>query len=342
MTKKHVLVIGGGYRHYEIIDYLKGFSILTIVVMHLLQIYISETPAIISKLATVGGTGVHIFIFCSGFGLYLNYLKHPKTYIEFIKSRFKKLYIPYILIVVISFLLPWMYEGSDRFVALLSHVFLFKMFVPKYECSFGGQLWFMSTIIQFYLIFIPLCHLKKKLKSTKAFLLFDGIISVLWWILMAVTGLSEIRIWGSFFLQYLWEFCLGMAAAEYLMNHDEVSLPVPALVVAAFAGIGLSALAMFGGSVFTVFNDIPALLGYGSLALIIYYLKFLNKGILFISKFSYEWYLVHILVFSTMFLIPANSLATQCVLGLAALILSVLVAWGYSMIFKIGKVKKVS
>ena len=34
-------------------------------------------------------------------------------------------------------------------------MFLFKMFVPSLECAFGGQMWFVSTIIQFYL-FYPL------------------------------------------------------------------------------------------------------------------------------------------------------------------------------------------
>ena len=302
----------------------------------------TEIPAIIHKLATVGGTGVHVFFFCSGFGLYLNYLKHPKTYTEFIKSRFKKLYISYILIVIISFFVPWMYEGQDRFVALLSHVFLFKMFVPKYEGSFGGQLWFLSTIIQFYLIFIPLCHLKKKLMNTKVFLLIGLIISVSWWTVMALTGKAEIRTWGSFFFQYLWEFCLGMAVADYLIDHNEIRIPVLVLIVTAFTGIGLSAVAVYGGKVLTVFNDIPALFGYGALALFIYYLKFLNKGILFISKFSYEWYLVHNLVLFTAYRIPAGSLVSQCLVGFAALIMSVFVAWGYSMVFKIGKVKKES
>ena len=28
---------------------------------------------------------------------------------------------------------------------------LFKMFVPELESSMGGQMWFVSTIIQFYL-----------------------------------------------------------------------------------------------------------------------------------------------------------------------------------------------
>lgn len=330
---------GGGDRHYEVIDYLKGFSIFTIVVMHLLQAYMTKMPSIISKLATIGGTGVHIFIFCSGFGLYLGYVRHPKTYADFIKSRFNKLYIPYILVVVISFFIPWMYTGSDRGVALLSHIFLFKMFVPKYEGSFGDQLWFMSTIFQLYLVFIPLCHLKEKLKNTKAFLALAGIISVAWWVAMAVTGKAEVRSWGSFFLQYLWEFCLGMAAAEFMRDHDEVKISVQKMIAVAFGGISLSALAVFGGKAFTVFNDVPALFGYGALALIIYYMSFLNKFILFISQFSYEWYLVHILVFTVLFRIPVSSFVGQNILGCIAMMLSMLVAWGYSMIFKNVKEK---
>ena len=38
---------------------------------------------------------------------------------------------------------------------LLGSVFLFKMFVLSLEYAFGGQMWFVSTIIQFYL-FWPL------------------------------------------------------------------------------------------------------------------------------------------------------------------------------------------
>lgn len=157
---------------------------------------------------------------------------------------------------------------------------------------------------------------------------------------MASTVKAEVRIWGSFFLQYLWKFCLGMEVAEYMMNHDEIRVPVPELVIRAFGGIGLSALAMFGGKVFTVFNDISAPFGYDALALFLYYLRFIDKEILFISKFSYEWYLVHILVFSMVFLISVYSLMGRCVLGFASLILSVLVALEYSMLFMVGKVKQ--
>ena len=78
------IIIGGGYCRYEIIDMAKAFSIFTIVLMHLIQMYMRHIPSIISIVASVGSTGVQIFIFCSGFGLYLSQIRYPVNYKEFI------------------------------------------------------------------------------------------------------------------------------------------------------------------------------------------------------------------------------------------------------------------
>lgn len=160
-----------GKKRYEIVDFLKGFSIITIVIMHLIQNYIEACPHIMKKALSLGGTGVHVFFLCSGFGLYFAYMRRPLNYLTFIKRRFFKVYIPYIIVVIISAMIPFMYEGN-HFEALLSHVFLYKMFVPEFESSFGGQLWFVSTIFQFYLLFVPLCKMKQRL-SEKNFFLFN-------------------------------------------------------------------------------------------------------------------------------------------------------------------------
>ena len=332
--------IGGGQGHYEVIDFLKGFSITTIVVMHLLQAFVTQTPALISKAASIGGTGVHVFIFCSGFGSYLSYLKKPKGYFEFLKSRFWKLYIPYIVVVLMSFFVPVLYGYKDRFMALLSHIFLFKMFFERYEGSFGDHLWFMSTIIQFYLLFIPLCGLKKKLK--KGFLSIMTGISVGYWIIVLLLGKQELRIWNSFFLQYLWEFCLGMVMAENLARRKELRISRGVLLCMAGIGIGLQAVFAFQGSALKVLNDIPSLIGYGSLALLIYSLRFINKPILFVSGFSYEWYLLHILIFTLAFQLgKSDSLRGQLLLGVIALIMSVAAAWGYAkMIQSVRRIQK--
>ena len=199
------------------VDFLKGFSIFTIVLMHTMH-RMSALPAKIYKLSMVGGTGVHVFFLCSGMGLYLSYLNKRTGYMEFLKKRFVKIYVPYILVVLVSFCLPWMYEGDDRVMALLSHVFLFKMFVPRYESSFGTQFWFMSTLIQFYLVFIPMCILKEKINDNRKFFGIFMFVSVIWWIVCYALGVSDERVWSSFFLQYIWEFALGMVLAEMLRN----------------------------------------------------------------------------------------------------------------------------
>lgn len=64
----------------EIVNYLKGFSILTIVLMHLIQSY--DIPKIIRTASSFGGAGVHVFILCSGFGLFLSQLNKPIPYLN--------------------------------------------------------------------------------------------------------------------------------------------------------------------------------------------------------------------------------------------------------------------
>lgn len=318
-------------KHYEVIDYLKGFSILTIVSMHLIQTYTTFLPGFVIKLATAGGTGVHIFILCSGFGLYLSYMRRPCGFGDFIRHRFGKIYIPYIVIITISALVPFMYDGNKRILAYLSHVLLFKMFVPEFESSFGAHFWYISTIFQFYFCFIPLSRLKEKLQ-TKKFLILSLAVSFLWWIFLAVSGLYEIRVWDSFFIQYLWEFSLGMCLADYLGNGRIIHIKMIYLVITACTGLGLATVVASFGGVFKVFNDIPGMIGYGSLALVLYEIniKTWNGLILWISEFSYEWYLIHILIFACFFKsIHADTLSMQLTVGVIAFIVSILLAIGY-------------
>lgn len=314
----------------EIIDCLKGFSIFTIVMMHLMD-YMDNLPSKIHTLSSIGGTGVHVFFLCSGIGLYLSFLNKSMGYIDFLKKRFNKIYVPYIIIILISFLLPWMYKCSDRILALLSHVCLFKMFVPKFEQSFGIQFWFVSTIIQFYFLFIPMCKLKNKLKNNKIFFgIFLGI-SVVWWIVCYLLGVSDIRVWSSFCLQYIWEFALGFIIAEKLHEGKVFKFHKILLVVVAVVGIGMQAGFAMTSDALKLFNDIPALLGYSSLALALMNIGFIKLLCKLISKFSYEFFLVHILVIETVFnFIKPEGLLYQCIIGLVALLLSLIVGFGYN------------
>ena len=259
------------------------------------------------------------------------YLNKKIKFIEFIKKRWTKIYIPYIIVVFISFLCPWMYLGNDRLSAFLSHIFLYKMFIPKYEESFGIQFWFISTIIQFYLLFIPMCKLKEKIDNNKLFLSMGLLISVFWWIICYVLNVSDIRVWNSFCLQYIWEFSFGMVLADELKKGKIYKIYILQLFFVAVVGLGLQAgLAMYSDK-FKLFNDIPALFGYSALSLLLMNIKLIKKVCVIISKFSYELFLIHILVFKTVFqIIQFNSLTMQIIEALIAFILSLICAFIYN------------
>lgn len=318
-------------RRIPMVDYLKGFSIATIVLMHLLDI-MPFVPSRIITLSAIGGTGVHVFFLCSGIGLYYSHRCHPLSYGAFLKKRFLKIYTAYIPVIFLSFLLPWMYSESDRASALLSHVFLFKMFVPRYEESFGVQFWFVSTLFQLYALFIPLCRLKDKLRRGELFVGVTLGISILWWIFCYITAIDQYRIWGSFCLQYLWEFALGFVLADAFYEGKTFRVKNYLLLVFAVAGIGLQAgLAMLSDTL-KIFNDIPALLGYASLALVCSNIPLINGLCRKVSVFSYELFLIHMLVFETVFhFVKPEGLLMAGFWGILSLLAAIFCAWLYHL-----------
>ena len=68
----------------EVIDFIKGYSILSIVLFHYCQGI--KLPFLLSKAINFGGTGIHTFLFASGFGLYLSHLRQPLGYARFFKE----------------------------------------------------------------------------------------------------------------------------------------------------------------------------------------------------------------------------------------------------------------
>lgn len=77
-------------RRIEYIDFAKGFAILSIVIFHYCQPYLSGAWA---KAIMIGGTGVHLFFVLSGFGLGLS--SQMSSILGFYKKRFSKILIPY-------------------------------------------------------------------------------------------------------------------------------------------------------------------------------------------------------------------------------------------------------
>lgn len=125
-------------------------------------------------IAQLGWQGVHIFLFCSGFGLYFSYLnfitnrsKHF-SWFEWIKLRLNRLLPKYFLIVTVFFLIQLIYAFLKKF-AFSDICFIFLNFILSitllrsfFDFSFfyfAGALWFIPLIIEMYIVFPFLCNL---------------------------------------------------------------------------------------------------------------------------------------------------------------------------------------
>lgn len=282
----------------EVINYLRGFAIFTIVLMHCVQGYLDGA---LHKAASLGGAGVHVFILCSGFGLYLSYLNKPLGYRDFLKRRFGKVYFPYVIVIGLYAIWGLMSSGIVNWEAVASHVFLYKMFDNELDVSICYPFWFISTIIQFY-IFFPLIV---RLIRIRGGYLLALLTSLVWATVVGWLGYEDYRPWGSFFLQYLWEFALGMWLAEKVKMEGWTEgrmmskLKIWHILVGMITGMGLSALMAWNGGYLKLYNDIPSLVGYASMLLLVYKLgiKWVNRFFRCTSKIGYEWYLVHSLTF---------------------------------------------
>ncbi len=290
-------------RKFEIIDFLKGYSIFTIMIFHYLA-YL-KLPQPFDTLISFGGSGVHLFVLLSGFGLYFSHLKKPLKYLSFMKKRGFKIYFPYIVTVLITSLISVFIPIHDNSVYTLGgHIFLYKMFDDSIIGSYGYQLWFISMIIQFYLSFHFLVWVKKKVKNS-SFFIISMIISLSWPLWVIYLGKEAERVWNGFFLQYLWEFALGMIIAEKIFKKE--TLYIAQLRSAHLLLIGITSctiyafLAIKGGSIGKITNDVFVLFGYSALAVWLYKLdlKLINSLFIFIGNISLSVYLLHMLVLST-------------------------------------------
>lgn len=290
-------------KRFELVDFLKGYSISATMLFHYSKHLHLSNP--FEKVMFFGGTGVHLFILLSGFGLYYSYLKRPLTYFSFLRKRLSKVYIPYVFIVLlsafISLFIP-VYENS--WYALGGHIFLYKMFDESIIGSYGYPLWFISMMLQFYFTFHILVWLKSKLKN-KPFLILSIFISISWTLSVVLMHKEGERIWNSFFLQYFWEFVFGMVMADKAFKNenffDQNMKQLPLITTGLTSGVLCALLVLKAGDSGRLFNDFFALIATASLAVFLYNLKIkpFNKLCLFIGKISTPIYLLHIVLILT-------------------------------------------
>ncbi len=290
------------HKKITFIDFAKGFAIFTIVVMHYFQRM--PVPGWMAKGVLLGGTGIHVFILLSGFGLILG---RYQGWMAFLQRRASKILLPYYFFITLLFILNFfvvVHPDMDGY-AYLGNLFFFQLIDERIVYVFGIQFWFISTILQLYLLFPVLRIGLQKLGAVK-FSLVCLFISSLYFMILYFTGAYQSKVWSRLFPQYLWEFGLGMALAHlYQVRQFQFwNMAYHWLILGFLGGFGTMALLTFYlGDLGVVINDIPAMVGYLSATILLYRLSvsligFIESGFLFIGKYSYPLYLVHIAVLS--------------------------------------------
>jgi len=166
--------------------------------------------------------------------------------------------------------------------------------------SYGYPTWFISMMLQFYFTFHIIIWLKSKLKN-KPFLVLSILISLSWTIFVVLMHRETERVWNSFFLQYFWEFALGMAIADKASKDEKIITKGIKQSLLLSIGIGSAVLCgvltLKAGEPGKMFNDYFALTATASLSIFLFNLKIkpINKILLFVGKLSTPIYLLHIL-----------------------------------------------
>lgn len=137
---------------------LMGFSILFIVIFHWSENYhtlLNHVPTLLNPMYLVGASGVEMFLFLSGIGLYFSWTRKPQLR-PFWKKRFFGIIISY-LIIALPYLLwqdfIYTHVGVRQFLVDLSMLNAFE--------SRNRQCWYAAMILVMYLLF-PLFYVEIK------------------------------------------------------------------------------------------------------------------------------------------------------------------------------------
>jgi peptidoglycan/LPS O-acetylase OafA/YrhL len=162
--------------HHEI-DLLRGLAIISLIITHICSycfaikginaIVLINIPVVIfSRFA------VPVFVFISGFVLYLKYAR-DLNYKDFYKKRFLKIIPPYIIFSI----LYYFYNGFViKNMSFNIKDLVYQIITAKAHI----HLWYLLLIIQLYLLFPFILKIYLKIKRKNLFVLVIFIIQITW------------------------------------------------------------------------------------------------------------------------------------------------------------------
>ena len=255
----------GGRQRLEFLDAVKGFAILGILYVHLVEEfgsgplfmntgywwpddlatrlqaffprdYDSIFLSAIQFFGWLGDAGPGVFILVSGFALTWSALPQgkPPSYANFLRRRVTRLFPLYVaahfLFIATAFAVPGAEYNFGRKITLLSMLGL--RFTDELFFYIAPAWWFVWTILQLYLVF-PLLY--RAMRRVPLWLFLAATISLT----MLFRGMGILGIHPGTERMYYWltgifagtrlaEFTVGMAAAAWLSRRLETGRALPA------------------------------------------------------------------------------------------------------------------
>ncbi len=140
-------------KRLDYVDVLKFIAITSVFIAHF------------TGFRSIGTPGVHIFLILSGYSLTKSYINKNVSYFNFLMKRILRifpLYLTALAVVILTkmFILKTLTLGSLKDGVLISHLFGLQGFINPgaYNISF----WFITLILQFYILFPLLLKILKK------------------------------------------------------------------------------------------------------------------------------------------------------------------------------------
>ncbi len=207
-------------KFYKEIPIIRAIAAIMIVIVHFTANTYHNgnefTNDWLGYLNQISRLGTPIFAIISAFLLTASVLNRGFDLKYFIKSRFSKIFIPYIIWTTFYLMFRYFYlHNLDENISLYSY---FMKGNAQYH------LYFILTVIQFY-IFFPILHRIKKGWPLIGVLVLSVVLN-LWWINKApfdlqFKPLEELLNNQSFLFNWIFYFILGIAYARYYSEFQD-------------------------------------------------------------------------------------------------------------------------
>jgi peptidoglycan/LPS O-acetylase OafA/YrhL len=182
----------------------------------------------------LGHYGVQVFIFLSSYGLVRSIETQPRTFSKFMAKRIHHLILPMLLVITFYLVLDHYYQGifsirtgAYDYYDVVKRLLFISNFYPDGAFLVIGPWWFLSLIMQFYCIFLPLRKMQERFGNQS--LLMLSIIAILISIQLFPWLKDKYDIYlTATILGHLPEFALGM----YVASLDKIKVPVWLIILA--------------------------------------------------------------------------------------------------------------